>query len=171
MMRWNPFHHHTDAEKAAHEAELAELKKIEQTDEHLAEDLDLLLDSTLHLPKGLIIEQFDSTGEKTMAITGIVKGATGTFGSTPTPAGSVFPAGTTYVWTADDPSVSLTPSSDGTSVAAATSVADTAASFNLTQTSSFTAPGASAPVSRTVNVPLLAPVVPTPTGIAISQIS
>lgn len=101
-----------------------------------------------------------------MAINGITLGSAGTFAETPTPAGTIFPAGTTFTWTSDDTNVTLTPSADGTSVTAQTVATDTATAFNLTCTSSFTPPGAPSPVAGTVSVPLLQP---TPTGLEISQ--
>ena len=107
-----------------------------------------------------------------MPVTGIVKGATGTFAETPTPAGTVFPVGTTFVWTSDDTLTSLTPSADGTSVAVATSASDPAASFNLTCTTpNFTDPATGQPMTATVNVPLTGGGTGNPTGIAINQLS
>jgi hypothetical protein len=103
-------------------------------------------------------------GDMTMAITGIVLGATGTFQEQPSPAGSSFPTGTTFTWTSDDTLTTLTPSADTTQVAVATSASDTATSFNLTCTSSTG-------VTGTANVPLLPGQAVGPTGITINQLS
>lgn len=99
-----------------------------------------------------------------MAITGIVLGATGTFQEVPSPAGSAFPAGTTFTWTSSDSLTSLTPSGDTTQVAVATSASDPATSFTLTCTSSTGVVG-------TASVPLLPAVVGAPTSITINQLS
>lgn len=126
-------------------------------------------------PTGIAITQVNankvSQGDQAMPITGIVKGAPGTFTETPTPAGTVFPAGTTFTWTSDDPLTTLTPSADGTSVAVATTASDPATSFNLTCTSSFTDPATGTVVAGKVNVPLMPAQVQTPTGIQIDQTS
>jgi hypothetical protein len=83
-------------------------------------------------------------------ITGIQKGAVGTFTGVPTPAGGL----TTGVptWASDDPNTSLTPSADGSAVSVATSATDSASSFNLTQSGQD---GKGNPISSSVNVPLL----------------
>ena len=120
-------------------------------------------------PTTIAIQQLQ--GGSTMAITGIVLGATGTFQEVPAPAGSAFPAGTTFTWTSSDSLTTLTPSADTTQVAVATSASDPATSFTLTCTSNFTPPGASAPVSGSTSVPLLPAVVGAPTGITINQLS
>lgn len=143
-----------------HDSEIVEeLRRIVHIDQHIAEDLDELVRRGVPgKPTSMAIVQITAAraaqGDHTMAIKGIVLGATGTFQMTPLPTGSVFPSGTTFTWTSDDTLTSLTPSADGTGVAVATTTGDTATSFNLTCTSSFTPPGASAPVSKSVNVPL-----------------
>lgn len=101
-------------------------------------------------------------------IKGIVLGAVGTFTGVPVPAGGLTSGVPT--WSSDDPNTSLTPSADGSSVSVATSDADTAPSFNLTQSG---ADGKGNPISSTVNVPLL-PGAPPPvqaSGFDIKQIS
>jgi hypothetical protein len=99
-------------------------------------------------------------------------GGTSVFQEVPTPAGSVFPAGTTFTWSVDDTAdISLTPSTDGTQVTAVCVAAPTGTSYNLTCTSSFTPTGATAPLSATLNVPIIPPVVATPTGMTINQLS
>jgi len=154
--------------------EIDELRRIEHTDEHIEHDLDLLVDAELHYPRGVVIQQLSPSGEFQMAITGTPAGGTSVFQGVPTPAGSVYPVGTTFVWTVDDVAdISFTPSADGTQVSCACSATPTGTSYNLTQTSSFTPPGASAPLSGTANVPILPGTGPTntPTGITINQLS
>ena len=102
-------------------------------------------------------------------IKGIVLGAVGQFTGVPTPAGGLTSG--TPAWSADDPNVVLTPSADGSAVAAQTSATDTAASFNLTQSGKD---GNGNAISSSVNVPLLAVTPPPPvqaTGFDIKQIS
>ncbi len=101
-----------------------------------------------------------------LAITGIVLGATGTFTETPTPAGGALQAGNIPAWTSDDPNTSLTPSADGSSVNVATSATDTATSFNLT-VSGVNSAGVA--ISSSVNVPLLPAAAVPATGFTINQ--
>lgn len=99
-------------------------------------------------------------------------GGTSVFQEVPTPAGSVFPAGTTFVWSVDDTAdITLTPSADTTQVTAVCVSSPTGTSYNLTCTSSFTPPGSASPVSGTLNVAIVPPAVQTPTGITINQLS
>jgi len=123
----------------------------------------------------VITESGDTMSSPTPVILGITLGNVGTFQEVVTaPAGAAFPAGTTFTWSSSDPLTTLTPSSDTTQVAVATSATDTATSFVLTCTSSFTPPGASAPLSATATVPLNAATPPppvTPTSMAINQLS
>jgi hypothetical protein len=103
-------------------------------------------------------------GDTTMAITGIVAGLTGTFTETPTPAGSTIPAGTIPQWTSSDPTVTLTPSADGTQVVAAVPATFTAPSFTLTvanQDGSFPTPA---------TIPVTQPVI-AQTGFTIDQVA
>src|ERR1700685_1217395 len=105
-------------------------------------------------PTGMIIREtyhshrwFDDKGEEIMAIT---IGGSNVFQEVPTPAGSVYPAGTTFAWTVDDTAdVSLVPSSDGTQVTTTCVSTPTGTSCNLTCTSSYTPPGATTPISTT----------------------
>jgi len=113
--------------------------------------------------KSFEIKQIGGSG---MAITGIVKGATGTFTETPTPAGGQLQTGNIPVWTSDDPNTSLTPSADGASVNVATSATDAATSFNLT-VSGIASDGTA--ISSSANVPLLPPAVVPATGFDINQ--
>lgn len=101
-----------------------------------------------------------------MPILGVVAGSTGVFQETPLPVGAKIPAGSTPQWSTDAPStdVALSPSADGTQVAAAVAAATTLTSFNLTvqnQDGSF---------PTTVAVPIL-PAVVTQTGFQIDQLS
>ena len=99
-------------------------------------------------------------------------GGTSIFQETPTPAGTTFPSGTTFTWTVDDTAdITLTPSTDTTMVTAVCVAAPTGTSYNLTCTSSFTPPGASAAVSGSLNVPIVPATTTTPTGITINQLS
>lgn len=101
-----------------------------------------------------------------MAITGIVKGQTGTFTETPLPAGGALQAGNIPVWTSDDSLTTLTPSADGTSVAVATSASDPATQFNLT-VSGVASDGTA--ISSTAIVPLTPSAVVPATGFDINQ--
>jgi hypothetical protein len=119
-------------------------------------------------PSGLAIIQVGNQ-ENSMST---AAGGTSVFQETPTPTGTTFPAGTTFTWTVDDTAdISLTPSTDTTMVTAVCVATPTGTSYNLTCTSSFTPPGASAPVSGTLNVPITGAVATTPTGITINQLS
>lgn len=99
-----------------------------------------------------------------------VAGTTSNFQFAYTPSGSVPPAGTTQTWTVDITDVTLTPSADGLTCQAAVPATETATSYNLTCTSSYTPPGATTPISATLNVPIT-PAVVLPTGGAITQTS
>jgi hypothetical protein len=148
-------------------------KKKEGRDvgERIAESLECIchefrkLNHFLRAAQGFQISQ--SIGGINVAITGIVKGATGTFTETPTPPGGQLQAGNIPSWSVDDTLITLTPSADGTSVSAATQTTDPAASFNLTVTG-ISSSGAT--ITATANVPLIAPVVPA-TGFDIEQTS
>lgn len=100
-----------------------------------------------------------------MAITGVVLGGQGSFQETPLPPGSQLPSGITPVWSTTDTSVTLTPSSDGTTCGAAVAATDTNTSFPLTVTASAALPDGTTPIS-TVTVPILPPPV---TGFQIDQ--
>lgn len=98
-----------------------------------------------------------------MAITGVKVGGAGTFTETPLPAGATLPAGVIPVWSTTDTLVTLTPSTDGTSVVANVGATDTNPSFPLTVTA--TLPDGTTPTA-TVTVPILAQEV---TGFQIDQ--
>lgn len=178
-MDWDLFRHHKH-QPPKPDPELDELKQIEHTDQRIEDDLDLLVNAELHLPSAMAITQISSPiggfimSVPTPTILGITLGNTGVFQEVVTaPTGAAFPPNTTFKWTSDDALTTLTPSTDTTQVAIATTTGDTATSFNLTCTSSFTPPGASAPLSATANVPLNPAVVtpPTPSAMAINQLS
>ncbi len=126
-------------------------------------------------PTGLKIKQayhphryFNNLGEEIMSTPA---GGTSVFQEVPTPAGSIFPSGTSFQWTVDDTAdISLVPSSDGTQVTATCVATPTGSSYNLTCTSSYTPPGAPTPVSATLNVAIIV-TPPTPTGMTINQLS
>lgn len=154
-----------------------DLKRIETTEHHeLAElrairhDLDLLVGALVHpipVPISVTIQQLQ--GDTMNPITGVNAGGNNSFGITTSPAGSVFATGTTFLWAVDDTAdISITPSTDGLSVATACSATPAQTSFNLT----FTATPMTGPVvTATVNVPILPATAPIPTSVTIGQIS
>ena len=112
--------------------------------------------------------QYNPQGDDNMSTPA---GGTSTFQMAYTPVGSVAPAGTTQTWTVDDTAdITLTPSPDGTQCTAVCSASPTGTSYNLTCTSSYTPPGATTPISATINVPIVT-VPPAPTGMTITQLS
>lgn len=107
-----------------------------------------------------------------MPITGITAGGQpGVFAESPLPAGSVFPAGTTFTWATDDPaaSIGLTPSSDGIQVTAAVPATFTAPSFGLACTAQM--PGGVAGITASVAVPVSQPAPAVPSAMEINQVS
>jgi hypothetical protein len=120
----------------------------------------------LHPATGLQLAQI--IGGSTMPITGVQAGATGVFQETPQPVGGALQAGAVPVWTVDDPTVTLTPSTDGTQVAAAVPATSTAASFNLTAT---TTSSNGSTITGTANVPVLPAAVTPATSLQIDQLS
>jgi hypothetical protein len=139
-------------------------REVEELEQELSEVLRILHPHAIQI---LQLNQGD-----VMAITGITAGQTGTFQEVPNPSGSVFPLGTTFVWTSDDPGdTALTPSADGTHVAVAVAAAPALKEFMLTCTSSFTPTGAKGPLANSVKVPILGVVIPpTPTSLDINQL-
>lgn len=135
----------------------------------ILERVDRILDMLLagRRPTGIAIDQI-YTKDNQM---GTPAGGTSVFQEVPTPAGSIFPTGTTFTWTVDDTAdITLAPSPDGTQVKATCVATPTGSSYNLTCTSSYTPPGAPTPVSGTLNVPIIV-TPPAPTGITINQVS
>jgi hypothetical protein len=144
---------------------------IHEIRESLAELARLFRQFVLHPAEGFIITQL--SGGTTMArfgqtINGIAVGATGVFQETPTPAGGALQAGNVPVWTADDATLGLTPSTDGTQVAVSVPSTSTSTSFNLT-CSGVNSVGAA--ISTTVAVPILPAVAVPATGFDINQLS
>jgi hypothetical protein len=164
------------------------LTKIENTCLQNQAELDLVLENEhltqalaqriiglilqAHSPTGMTITQLNSRTRSTNAMS-TPAGGTSNFQMAYTPAGSVPPVGTTQAWTVDDTAdITLAPSADGTTCTATCVATPTGTSYNLTCTSSYTAVGATAPLSTTVNVTI----VPStggnlPTGISITQLS
>ena len=113
-----------------------------------------------------------------MSITGINVGGNGTFEADPVPTGTTFPSGTVDTWTADDPSITITPANPAdptdTQVVVGVPAGSTLTTFNLSVSvqmppdSSGTAP---APFTSTVAVPVIAAPPPPPTGVVINQVA
>ena len=76
------------------------------------------------------------TQENPMAIGNIQAGTSGTFAAVLDDNGSpiTLPAGSTFAWTASDPSVTITPSADTTSAVVAVPAGDTGTSVTITAT-------------------------------------
>lgn len=152
---------------------------------HIIEDIGKEIAGLFHhhhhkLPTGMVIYErehhhhhhhhhHDHDKEKHRMST--VAGTSSLFQEAYTPYGSVPPSGTTQSWTVDVADITLTPSSDGTQCQVDVPAAETATSYNLTCTSSYTPPGAPTPISATVNVAITPSTPPTPTGMEITQIS
>jgi hypothetical protein len=125
-----------------------------------------LLKLIYDLLRPMAAEQFKISQEGFTMITGVPAGGTGTFTESPVPVGGLLQPGNVPVWTVDDALVSLTPSADGTSANVAVGASDTATSFNLTVSG---VNSAGAPISTTVNVPILPAVAVPATGFDIEQ--
>jgi hypothetical protein len=125
------------------------------------------IQAKLNQPTGMIIREIGKQENEAMSTQA---GGTSNFQMAYTPMGSIPPSGTTQTWTVDTKDVTLTPSADGTTCAAAVVASPTATSYNLTCTSSLTPPGAPTPISATLNVPIVT-VPPAPTGMTITQLS
>jgi hypothetical protein len=123
-----------------------------------------------------------------MSITGTNVGGQSTFeadailNAIADPAG--FPAGSVDTWTSDDPNVSIAADSgpNNSQVVVSVPATDTQGSapagsppsYNLTVSVQMPTPAggtAPAPLTATVNVPLIAAPPPVPTGVVINQIS
>jgi hypothetical protein len=156
------------------ERELHALEKIAEAGKcicHELHELRWLLHAFL-FPVPRVLQILQIQGDISMAITGIIVGATGTFASSPSaPPGAVEPTGTTRVWTtSDSTNTNLTPSADGTSVAVAVAAtAPVGGSFNLTATDSY--PDGTSATSGPVAVPFLAAAAPEPTALSVNQVS
>ena len=122
----------------------------------------------LEKPKELKISQV--SGGFAMPITGVPVGGSGVFQESGLPAGSVFPTGTTFLWSSSDTAnTSLTPSTDGTQVAMAVGAGATVGG-STTLSCVATLPGGVS-VSGSATVPYLAGAPVVPTSIQIDQLS
>jgi hypothetical protein len=113
-----------------------------------------------------------------MSITGINVGGSGTFEADPIPDTSVFPAGTVDTWTADDPSIVITPNDPtdpvDTRVVVSVPAGSTLTTFNLSvsvQMPPDSSGNTPAPLTTSVAVPVIAAPPPPPTGVSINQIA
>ena len=160
---------HKSGKDLKNNKELEELKRIEAIDRHIESDLDTLIKAALHLPTSVTIHQLSPQGDNMANIRGIDAGGNNSFDVTTSPAGSVFAAGTTFVWSIDDTAdISLTPSADGLSVATACTTTPAATSANLT----FTATPPTGPVvTATVNLTIIPAAPPVPVSVTINQLS
>ena len=152
-----------------HDNEKERLREIEAKLNQLLAEQDLILErenqilNWLTRPTGGVIKIL---GDHMST----VAGTSSNFQFAYTPAGSIPPAGTTQTWTVDVTDITLTPSADGFTCQAAVPASETATAYNLTCTSSYTPPGATTPISFTINVPIT-PAVVLPTGGVITQLS
>lgn len=89
------------------------------------------------------------------------------------PAG--FPAGSVDTWTVDDAAVSIAPDSgpNNSQVVVSVPATDTNASYNLTVSVQMPAVGGvtPAPLTATVNVPIIPAPPAVPTGVVVNQLS
>jgi hypothetical protein len=108
------------------------------------------------------------SGGKMGVITGVPVGGTGHFVATPIPANGQFQAGSVPRWSTGDPSVTLTPSTDGLSVDANVSATETLPSFGLTFDGVSSNGNA---INKTVTVPILAAAPVPATDVDITQTS
>jgi hypothetical protein len=127
-------------------SERSELHRIEANTEQILRIL-----SKSAIATGFQIWQIIG-GKMQSDVTGIAKGATGSFTATLVPVGAA-PLQAAPVFTCDDPDVTLTPSADGFSVTLATITSDPDASADLTL-SGIASDGSQ--ISSSVNVPLSA---------------
>lgn len=108
-------------------------------------------------------------------ITGITAGAAtpSVFEADPLPIGSKYTDGTTFVWSADDPSVSLTQSSPNSEqVSVSTPASNTNTAFTLSVI--VTMPNATGPaitLTSSAKIPIAPAASSIPTGVEINQIS
>lgn len=135
---------------------------------HSLREIVALLHQLVHTPAatGFTVTQI---GAGMPTNNSIVAGTVGTFQEVPFPAGSALQAGSIPVWTVDDTAnVTLTPSADGTSVAAAVSATDPNPSFNLT-VSGIASDGTA--ISMVTNVTVTPAAVTPATGFTVTQLS
>jgi hypothetical protein len=115
------------------------------------------------------VQIFQIKGDTSMSITGIPAGGTGTFESDPIPSSVPFPAGTVDTWSASDPSIIISTTSDPMQVSVGVPAGTSLPMFDLTVSVQMPGSPAPAPLVATVPVPVLPPVVPT--GVTINQIA
>jgi len=115
------------------------------------------------------VQIFQIKGETRMSITGLPAGGTGTFESDPIPSSVPFPAGTVDTWSASDPSIIISTTSDPMQVLVGVPAGTTLTTFDLTVSVQMPGTPLPAPLTATVPVPVLPPVVPT--GVMINQIA
>jgi len=148
--------------------------------------LEFKVDRLTHLVKKCCCKKERPTGVEiiqltggTMSITGINVGGSGTFEADPVPSTSTFPAGTVNTWTADDPSITITPANpadpEDTQVIVTVPSTDTNTSFNLTVSAQMppATPGGTPPaaLTNTVSVPIIPAPPQPPTGVVINQVA
>jgi hypothetical protein len=147
--------------------------------EMLCEVLRILKRPAAKVPDGVKITQIGKKGAP-MSITGTNAGGQSTFEADALLAGvadpSGFPAGSVDTWTVDDPLVSIGPDSgpNNSQVVVSVPATDTGTSYNLTVSVQMPTPAGGtppAPLTATVNVPIIAAAPPVPTGVTINQLS
>jgi hypothetical protein len=99
----------------------------------------------------------------------IQAGSSGVFEVLPLPVGTAFAQGDLPSWTADDTSLTLTPSADGTQVTVAVPATDTNTSFNLT--ASYTRKVDGTTITDSIAVAIIPVTTPEPTSLSIQQLS
>jgi hypothetical protein len=146
---------HRDRTKKVEDERLARLETVQVVEEAkeicLLRDIKGLLQAILHFvgaAKGFKIYSIIG-GVMQADIKPTVKGTIAHFTSTLDPAGSLGQANLVPKWATTNPLVTLSPSTDGFAVDAATTAADTAAGYDLTE-SGFDDKGN--PISTTVQV-------------------
>ena len=146
------------------------LREIHEALERILHELRAIRRELAHpTPTGITFQEISMNPEGP----GVTQVWTGTL----TPAGSAFPAGTTFTATPSDPTVSATLDPTGLVLTIAyptTFVADPTNPFSVAwSTSTFTPEPSTSPASLTATITPTAPppVTPTPTGVAFGQTS
>lgn len=161
-------HEPKDFDKLSHEHEYGR-KVLEFLREILEELRGIRKELKSKEPTSLSILQIGGTMPTNNSITA---GQSGVFAVNPLPAGSAFASGVLPQWAPSDPTVVLTPSSDGTQCTAAVPPGNTAA-FNLQ--SSYTRQSDGQTITDVVTVTVIPasgpPTGNEPTSLSISQLS
>lgn len=146
------------------------LKKILKRMEEEHESTRAQLREVIRILRELVQQSNPATAIKFIQVGGnmIPQGGQGTFQEVLTPPNGALKSGP--VWTADDPSVTLVPSADGSSVIATVPNPDTNATFNLT-ISAVSADAAGTALTFTGPVTIGPPVVVPATAISWQQIA